>query len=1191
MSDSSKKMAMIDGNTAAAHVAHAVSEVIAIYPITPSSTMGELADEYSAAGRKNIWGTVPQVVEMQSEAGAAGAVHGALSTGALSTTFTASQGLLLMIPNMFKIAGECTPAVFHIAARAIAAQALSIFGDHQDVMAARQTGWAMLASNNVQEVMDTALIAHAATLESRVPFVHFFDGFRTSHEVQKVEESSYDLMRQMISDEMVRAHRARGLNPENPVVKGTSQNPDVYFASREAASKYYVKVPGIVQALFDKYAKLTGRAYKLFDYVGAPDAERVVIVMGSGADTVEETVNHLVAKGEKVGVVKVRLFRPFSVEHFIKAIPATTKAIAVLDRTKEPGALGEPLYEDIRTAIGEAMGAHNAPFKGWPTVIGGRYGLGSFEFTPAMAKAVLDELKKDSPKNHFTIGIDDDVMRSSLDFDEKFHISTPGATECIFYGLGSDGTVGANKNSIKIIGDDTDFAAQGYFVYDSKKSGTYTVSHLRFGPGRMSKPYLVAAADFIACHKFSFLEKLDMLANAKEGGVFLLNSPYPADKVWDEVPIEVQRRIVDKKLRFYVIDGSDIAEKAGMSGRINTIMQTAFFVISGVLPQADAIKLIKKYTEKTYSRKGADVVAKNIEAIDMAVSSINEVKVGKADSKRKMIAPVAADAPAFVREVLGEIIAARGDKIPVSKLPDDGTFPSGTTRYEKRNIAEKIPVWEPDLCIQCAQCSLVCPHAVIRIKAYDPALLANAPPTFKSADTKPLFKAYAGQKVTVQVSPEDCTGCGLCIASCIGNDKNDPNRKAINFGPQIELRAAEAANWDFFMNVIPNTDPSKANPASIVGTQLRQPLFEFSGACAGCGETPYVKLVSQLFGDHAVVANATGCSSIYGGNLPTTPWTKRADGKGPAWSNSLFEDAAEFGYGMRLTVEKTVQYARELLEEHKGKGVPAALADKLLANLQDSDSAIEDQRRSVAELKKELAKVKESWAADLASAADEGLVKKSVWIIGGDGWAYDIGFGGLDHVLASGRNVNVLVLDTELYSNTGGQASKATPFGSIAKFAMSGKDIGKKDLGMIAMSYGYVYVAQVALGANYLQTIKALREAESYDGPSIVIAYSHCINHGIEMSKGLSQQKLMTEGGVWPLYRYDPRLVGQGKNPFQLDSREPDEPKIAQYMYNEVRFKSLRDSNPERAADLLERQKAMVARRWKEYKYIADRPF
>ncbi|HUX38899.1 MAG TPA: pyruvate:ferredoxin (flavodoxin) oxidoreductase [Rectinemataceae bacterium] len=1191
MSDSTKQTVMIDGNTAAAHIAHAVSEVIAIYPITPSSNMGELSDEYSAAGRKNIWGTVPQVVEMQSEAGAAGAVHGALASGALSTTFTASQGLLLMIPNMYKIAGEATPTVFHIAARAIASQALSIFGDHQDVMAARQTGWAMLASNNVQEVMDTALIAHAATLEARVPFLHFFDGFRTSHEVQKVEETSYDIMRQMISDEFVRAHRGRGLNPENPTIKGTSQNPDVYFASREASSKFYAKVPGIVQKLFDKYATLTGRQYRLFDYVGAPDADRIVIVIGSGADTVEETVKHLNSKGEKVGVLKVRLFRPFSIEHFIKAIPATVKAIAVLDRTKEPGALGEPLYEDVRTAIGEAMGSHSAPFKGWPTVIGGRYGLGSFEFTPAMAKAVLDELKKDAPKNHFTVGINDDVMGTSLTFDEKFLIPTPGATECLFYGLGSDGTVGANKNSIKIIGDDTDFGAQGYFVYDSKKSGTYTVSHLRFGPGQMTKPYLVAAADFIACHKFTFLEKLDMLSNAKDGGVFLLNSPYPADKVWGELPIEVQKRIIEKKLRFYVIDGSDIADKAGMSGRINTIMQTAFFVISGVLPEADAIRLIKKYTEKTYARKGADVVAKNIEAIDIAVSSIHQVKIGAADSKKKMIAPVSADAPKFVKEVLGEIIAARGEKIPVSMLPDDGTFPSATTRYEKRNIAEKIPVWEPELCIQCGQCSLVCPHAVIRMKVYEPSLLAKAPATFKSADPKPMLKEYVGQKVTVQVSPEDCTGCGLCIASCPAKDKNDPNRKAINFGPQIELRAAEVVNWDFFMNVIPVPDPAKANPASIVGTQLRQPLFEFSGACAGCGETPYVKLVSQLFGDHAVVANATGCSSIYGGNLPTTPWATRKDGKGPAWGNSLFEDAAEFGYGMRLTVEKTTEFARELVAAHKGKGIPAALADRLLENMQDSDILIAEQRANVSVLKEELAKVKEAWAADLASVADEGLVKKSVWVIGGDGWAYDIGFGGLDHVLASGRNINVLVLDTELYSNTGGQASKATPFGSIAKFATSGKDIGKKDLGMIAMSYGYVYVAQVSLGANYLQTIKAFREAEAYEGPSIVIAYSHCINHGIDMSKGLSQQKTMVEGGVWPLYRYDPRLVEQGKNPFQLDSKEPATEKIEQYMYNEVRFKSLRDSNPERAAMLLERQKHMVERRWKEYKYLSERPF
>jgi pyruvate-ferredoxin/flavodoxin oxidoreductase len=1167
-----------------------VSEVIAIYPITPSSPMGELSDEYSAMGRRNIWGTVPKVIEMQSEAGAAGAVHGALTTGALTTTFTSSQGLLLMLPNMYKIAGECTSAVFHIAARAVAAQALSIFGDHQDVMAARQTGWGLLASNNVQEVMDLALIAHAASLESRIPFLHFFDGFRTSHEVSKVEELSYAVMQQMISDELVRAHRARGLNPEHPAIRGTSQNPDVYFTAREASNKYYDKVPAIVEKAMDTFAKITGRAYKLFEYAGAPDAERLVIVMGSGADTVEETADYLAKKGEKVGVLKVRLFRPFSVEHFIRAIPSSVKSIAVLDRTKEPGAIGEPLYEDVRTAIGEAMGAGAGPFKAWPTVIGGRYGLGSFEFTPAMAKAVFDELKKPEPKNHFTVGIKDDVTHTSLAFDEHFQLEASGVVECLFYGLGADGTVGANKNSIKIIGDETENCAQGYFVYDSKKSGTYTVSHLRFGPKQIKKPYLVTAAGFLACHKFSFLEKLDMLANVKPGGVFLLNSPYAADKVWDHLPLEVQKRIVDKKLKFYVIDGMEIAERSGMGGRINTIMQTAFFKISGVLAQDEAVRLIKKYTEKTYARKGADIVEKNLAAIDMALSEVHEVKVGTPSSKTSMLAPVTADAPKFVKEVLGEIIAGRGEKLPVSAMPDDGTFPSATTRYERRNIAEKIPVWKPEICIQCGQCSLVCPHAVIRMKAYDPSYLAKAPSTWKSADPKPLLKEFAGFKVTVQVSPEDCTGCGVCCNTCPAKSKEDPAVKAINLEPQMPLRAEEAKNWDFFMS-LPNPDPKKLNLGSIVGSQLKQPLFEFSGACAGCGETPYIKLMSQLYGDRAVVANATGCTSIYGGNLPTTPYSQRADGRGPAWSNSLFEDAAEFGMGMRLTADKTAEYAREILAAYKGKGIPAELADKLIANKQSSDEEIEAQRAWIVELKKSLAAVKEPWGANLASVADEGLVRKSVWIFGGDGWAYDIGFGGLDHVIASGRDVNLLVLDTELYSNTGGQMSKATPLGSVAKFAAAGKDIGKKDLGMIAMSYGYVYVAQIALGANMLQTIKAFREAESYDGPSVIIAYSHCINHGIDMMKGLNQQKVSAEAGIWPLYRYDPRLKAEGKNPFQLDSKEPDPSKIEQFMYAEVRFKTLRDADPERAAKLLGMEKALVERKYKEYKYLAERSF
>ena len=1178
-----KNMVMIDGNTAAAHVAHACSEVIAIYPITPSSPMGELSDEFSSQGRKNIFGTIPKVVEMQSEAGAAGAVHGALTTGALTTTFTSSQGLLLMIPNMYKIAGECTSAVFHIAARAIAASSLSIFGDHQDIMAARQTGWAMLGAASIQETMDLAMVAHAATLEARIPFVHFFDGFRTSHEVQKVEELSMDVMKQMIDAELVRAHRARGLNPEHPVIRGTSQNPDVYFAGREAVNKYYNAAPAIVQKYMDKFAKLTGRQYKLFDYVGAPDAERIIIVMGSGADVVEEAVNSLVKKGEKVGAIKIRLYRPFSVEHFISAIPTTVKKISVLDRTKEPGSIGEPMYEDVRTAIGEAMESGKSHFHGWPTVVGGRYGLGSAEFTPAMVKAALDDLKNAKPKNEFTLGIYDDVTGTSLPWDENFELEHDGVKECLFFGLGSDGTVGANKNSIKIIGDETDNSAQGYFVYDSKKAGTYTISHLRFGPKKIQKPYLITKADFVACHKFSFLEKLDMLALAKSGGVFLLNSPFPADKVWAEIPVEVQKRIIDKKLKFYVIDGLAIAEKAGMGSRINTVMQTAFFKISGVLPEAEAVKLVKKYAEKTYARKGADIVAKNIEAIDLALSEVREVIVGAADSKHKMISPVPADAPDFVKEVLGEIIAARGERIKVSKLPDDGTFPTGTTKFEKRNIADKIPEWDLDICIQCGQCTMVCPHACIRLKAYQPELLKKAPAGFKSADAR--GKEFDGMKATLQIAPEDCTGCGACINICPVKNKKEEGKKAINFVDQISVREKEVKNWDFFLS-IPETPG--LNLGTIKGIAMKKPLFEFSGACAGCGETPYVKMMSQLFGDRAVIANATGCSSIYGGNLPTTPYCTRDDGRGPAWSNSLFEDAAEFGMGMRLNADKMTEYARELVKANKAS--LGALADKLLDNAQADDAAIEAQRVNVAELKKAIGGKKESWAKELVSVADF-LITRSVWILGGDGWAYDIGFGGVDHVIASGRNVNLLVLDTEVYSNTGGQMSKATPFGAVAKFAAAGKDIGKKDLGMIAMSYGYVYVAQIAMGSNMNQALKAMREAESYNGPSIIIAYSHCISHGIDMMKGMNQQKTLVEAGIWPLYRYDPRLTSQGKNPFQLDSKDPDTSKIAEYMRSETRFMSLRSADPTRADMLEAKEKAMVERRWKEYKYLSERPF
>jgi len=1190
---STKKMVTIDGNTAAAYVAHATNEVIAIYPITPSSPMGELADMFSAQGRTNIWGTVPTVVELQSEAGAAGSVHGALTTGALTTTFTASQGLLLMIPNMFKIAGELTPTVFHIAARAVATHALSIFGDHSDVMAARSTGFAMLASNNIQEVMDFALIAQEATLRSRVPFLHFFDGFRTSHEVQKVEEIPYEIMKEMISPELVHAHRQRALNPENPVLRGTSQNPDVFFAARETCNKYYQAVPTIVQEVMNKFSKLTGRSYKLFDYVGAPDAERVAILMGSGAECMEETVEHLVSKGEKVGVLKVRLFRPFDMKAFVEALPATVKAIAVLDRTKEPGAIGEPLYEDVRTAIGEVMGSGNSKFKVYPKVVGGRYGLGSFEFTPAMAKAVLDNLKSSEPKNHFTVGIYDDLTYTSLDWDEKFELPSEGIHTALFFGLGSDGTVGANKNSIQIIGEATDNYAQGYFVYDSKKAGTTTVSHLRFGKKPIKSTYLINQAKFVACHKFSFIEKVHMLENAAPGGTFLLASPYGPEEVWDHLPQEVQKQIIEKNLKFYVIDAMKIAEEKGMGGRINVIMQTAFFKISGVLPEQQAIDLIKKYIEKTYGKKGRDIVEANISTIDAALAGVHEVKYPKqVTSKTRMLAPVPETAPQFVKEVIGEIIAGRGEKIPISKLPYDGTFPTATTQYEKRNIAEYIPVWDPETCIQCGDCSAVCPHATIRLKVYDPKYLENAPKTWKSTDAK--GKEFAGLKFTIQVAPEDCTGCGACVNICpaykkVNNVKTD--RKAINLEPQPPLRETEKVNWEYFLS-IPNPDRKMLNLTTTKGTQLLQPLFEFSGACAGCGETPYVKLMSQLFGDRAIIANATGCSSIYGGNLPTTPYCKRPDGKGPAWSNSLFEDAAEFGLGMRLTSDKLGEYARELIDRllsDSSAGVKKELLSKIKDNKQSTIEEIELQRSYVEDLKKELKNNRHPVAKELLSVAAY-LIKRSIWILGGDGWAYDIGYGGLDHVMASGKNVNVLVLDTEVYSNTGGQMSKSTPLGAIAKFAAGGKPIRKKDLGMMMMSYGYVYVARVAMGYNRIQTIKAFLEAEAYDGPSIIIAYSHCIAHGIDMMKGMDQQKAAVNSGVWPLYRYNPLLAKEGKNPFQLDSKEPTlDP--ADYMYNEIRFRSLKQAKPERAQQFLEQARQDAKAQYAAYKYLADRPF
>ena len=1173
---SEKNMVMIDGNTAAATVAHALSEVCAIYPITPSSPMGESADELSAAGVANIWGTIPQVVEMQSEGGAAGAVHGSLTSGALTSTFTASQGLLLMIPNMYKIAGELTSTVFHVSARSLAAQALSIFGDHSDVMAVRQTGFAMLSSASIQEICDLATVAHAATLETRLPFVHFFDGFRSSHEIQKIDMVSRDVMRSMIKEEAALAHRARGLTPDRPMIRGTAQNPDVYFQGRETVNKYYDACPGVVQDCMNRFAELTGRQYHLFDYIGAPDAERIIVIMGSGAETVHETVDHLVSQGEKVGVIKVRLYRPFDTKAFCDAIPASVKSIAVLDRTKEPGAIGEPLYSDIRTAVGEGMHEKWIKSGAYPMILGGRYGLGSKEFSPPMVKAVFDNLTAEKPKNHFTVGINDDVTGTSLDVDNAWSIPHKGRWECMFYGLGSDGTVGANKNSIKIIGTDTENYAQGYFVYDSKKAGAMTVSHLRFGGELIRSPYLCTKADFVACHNFSFLEKYDMLSNAKQGSVFLLASPFSADEIWNHMPDEVEQQIIDKKIRFYVIDAYSVAKELGLGARINTIMQTCFFRISGVLPEEEAIASLKKAIKKTYGRKGDAVVAMNYKAVDGAVSSLQEVSYpGTPAGKLVMPPTVPAGAPDFVQTVTSTIMRQQGDSIPVSLMPEDGTWPTATTKYEKRNIAIEIPEWNPDLCIQCAQCSLVCPHAAIRTKVYAPECLADAPEGFKSVDAR--GKEFAGMKFTVQVAPEDCTGCGACVERCPGRERNketkeETGKRAILMAEQLPIRDREVANFDHFLT-IPNTDLSLFNKATIKGSQLCQPLFEFSGACAGCGETAYVKLLSQLFGDRAMIANATGCSSIYGGNLPTTPYCVREDGRGPAWSNSLFEDNAEFGFGMRLAVDKFNAFALELVKKmlndaSECKDLPAK---ELLAAIQTADQStqqgIEDQRARVVELKAELEGCKCPDCDQLLSLADY-LVQKSVWILGGDGWAYDIGYGGLDHVLASGRNINVLVLDTEVYSNTGGQASKSTPMGAVAKFAASGKPSMKKDLAMISMTYGDIYVATVSLGSNPNQVVKAFVEAESYDGPSIIIAYSHCIAHGIDMRTGLEEQKGVVNSGHFPLYRYNPRATKEGKNPLTLDSKEPTIA-FSEHAMKENRFRVLTKTNPENAKLLL----------------------
>ena len=1183
------KKIMVDGNEAAATVAYACSEIAAIYPITPSSNMGEWADEWSARNAPNIWGTVPQVVEMESEGGAAGAVHGALTTGSLVTTFTASQGLLLMIPNMYKIAGELSPTVFHVSARSLACQGLSIFGDHSDVMACRQTGFAMLASNTVQEVMDMATIAHAATLESRIPFLHFFDGFRTSHEVQKIDEVGSDTIRAMIDDNLVNAHRARGLTPDRPSIRGTAQNPDVYFQGRETVNKYYTATPAIVQKCMDKFAKLTGRAYKLFDYVGAPDADHVVVVMGSGADVIHDTVEQLVAKGAKIGVIKIRLYRPFDTQAFALAIPRTTKTLTVLDRTKEPGAIGDPLYLDVRSAMGEVMQEKLAGLDHWIPTFGGRYGLGSKEFTPAMVKAIFDNAAAAKPKNHFTVGIVDDVTHTHLNVP-AFQLEHAGSKECMFYGLGSDGTVGANKNSIKIIGDDTDFSAQGYFVYDSKKAGTVTVSHLRFGPGVIRSPYLCTKADFVACHNFTFLEKYDMLAQAKEGAVFLLASPYGADEVWNHLPDEVATQIIAKKLKFYVVNASKLDHELHLGGRINTIMQTAFFKISGILPEAEAIEALKKAAKKAYGKKGDAVVKKNWDAIDAAANAVCAVTYpAKPAGKLKMPSSVSAEAPEFVRNVTARIISQKGDTLPVSAISDDGTWPTATTQYEKRNIATEIPVWDPSVCIQCAQCSLVCPHAAIRVKAYDPAVLAQAPATFKSAEAK--GKEFAGKKFTVQIAPEDCTGCGLCVQRCPGLNKAVAGRKAINMEAQLPLRESEAKNFAFFLKQIPEFDTSKVDVSTIKGSQICRPLFEFSGACAGCGETPYIKLLTQLFGDRLLIANATGCSSIYSGNLPTTPYCQRADGRGPAWSNSLFEDNAEFGLGMRLTCDKLNVYALELVDKliAANKGCPPkSLLEAIKSADQKTQEGVEAQRGRVAELKKAIAGCDCAECKQLLPIADY-LVRKSVWVIGGDGWAYDIGYGGLDHVLASGRNIKVLVLDTEVYSNTGGQASKSTPLGAVAKFAAGGKPQMKKDFGAISMTYRNIYVAQIAMGANPVATVKAFAEAEAYDGPAIIIAYSHCIAHGIDdMANGLEAQKVAVNSGHFPIYRYNPGVAAD-QNPFKLDCKAPSI-SFKDTALSENRFNVLKKSDPATSDRMLAQAEELFKRKFKMLEAIANQP-
>ena len=1177
----------IDGNQAAALVAHKLNEVIAIYPITPASPMGEWADEWSSRGQKNLWGTVPRIIEMQSEGGAAGAIHGALQAGALATTFTASQGLLLMLPNMYKIAGELTPTVFHIAARSLACQALSIFGDHSDVMAARMTGFALLCANSPQEVMDFALLAQAVSLESRIPVLHFFDGFRTSHELAKITALEDDSLRAMLDEDWIEAHRARALSPEHPVLRGSSQNPDVYFQARETVNPYYQAFPGLLQAAMDRFAALTGRQYRLFDYQGCAEPDRLLVLMGSGAETVQETLDCLNARGECLGMIKVRLYRPFDAAALLAAIPASTKAIAVLDRTKEPGADGEPLYKDVVTALAQDLNSDTPRFRAMPRVIGGRYGLSSKEFTPGMVKAVYEELARAKPKNHFTIGIHDDVGHTSLDWDEGFRTDAHADSfQALFYGLGSDGTVSANKNSIKIIGAATELHAQGYFVYDSKKAGAVTVSHLRFGPNPIHSTYLIgdADADFVACHQPVFLERYPMLDKAAPGAVFLLNSPAAPGQVWGTLPRAMQEQILAKGIRLYNIDAYAVAEQAGMGKRINTVMQTCFFAISGILPREEAIAAIKEAVRKTYGRKGTRLVEINFQAIDASLAGLHEIPVpARADSEFEIPAPVPASAPAFVREVTAEIIAGRGDRLPVSRLPVDGSFPLGTAAWEKRNLALEIPVWDPDLCTQCGKCPLVCPHAAIRSNIYPEAALVGAPEGFLSHPM--LGKDFPkGLHISYQVAPEDCTGCGLCVDICPIRDKSNASRKALNMAPQPPLREQERRNWDFFLT-LPNYDRRLVKTNTLKGSMAMQPLFEFSSACVGCGETPYLKLASQLFGDRMLVANATGCSSIYGGNLPTTPWTVNPEGRGPAWNNSLFEDNAEFGLGIRIAIDQQRAQARELLASLRER-LDADLVAAILEADERDEAGIHEQRQRVARLREGLRDLDDPRARSLLQLA-ENLCRKSVWIVGGDGWAYDIGYGGLDHVLASGANVNILVLDTEVYSNTGGQTSKATPLGAVAKFSAGGKPTAKKDLARLAMDYGHVYVAHVAYGAKDVQTLRAFLEAEAHDGPSLIIAYSPCIAHGVDLSHNHRQQDLAVKSGHWPLFRYHPARAAEGRNPLQLDSAEPSIPYRA-FVETETRFSMLWQTHPEAAEAFLEQAQREVRERYHYYRQLAE---